>query len=355
MSDWNNFQPQLTADGSFTFFSQEFSELFHSHFGAKQESYFKFVAPTQLAQAAQKPVLRILDICYGLGYNTAAALQAIWAVNPNCHVELIALELNPSVPQAAIARNLFDNWNYEYTAILSQLAFEQQYQTDYLNARLLIGDARTSIGLVHQLGFQADAIFLDPFSPPQCPQLWTVEFIQQLSRCLHVDGILATYSCAAAVRTALLLAGLVIGSTPAVGRRSPGTVAAHRLDGEMGGIGAPSGVGGQWGDGELGAPTTEGEWGLGAMRRNSSMFFPSARLHPCPPAPLPPLSQEENEHLLTRAAIPYRDPQLNDPAHIIVMRRRQEQETCSLEPTSRWRKRWLSANQEKDPVLKDGV
>ena len=141
---------------------------------------FKFVDPTQLAQAAQKPVLRLLDICYGLGYNTAAALQTIWAVNPSCHVELIGLELNPAVPQAAIAHHLFDNWNYEYTEILSQLAFEQQVQTDRLKAKLLIGDARTSIELVHQSGFQADAIFLDPFSPPQCPQLWTVEFIKQV-------------------------------------------------------------------------------------------------------------------------------------------------------------------------------
>ncbi|MBH8551355.1 tRNA (5-methylaminomethyl-2-thiouridine)(34)-methyltransferase MnmD [Nostocaceae cyanobacterium CENA357] len=293
MSDFKNFQPQLTADGSFTFVSQEFGESFHSHFGAKQESFLKFVAPTQLATSAHKPVLRLLDICYGLGYNTAAALQTIWAVNPSCNIELIGLELNSSVPQAAIAQHFFDNWNYEYTAILTQLAFEQQVQTDRLKAKLLIGDARTSIKLVHQLGFQADAIFLDPFSPPQCPHLWTVEFIKQVSMCLHVDGILATYSCAAAVRTALLAAGLQIGSTPPMGRRTPGTVAKKDM----------------------------------ATISSSSSCSP--------------LSSEEEEHLQTRAAIPYRDPQLIDPADMIIMRRRQEQQSCLLEPTSRWRKRWL--------------
>ncbi len=298
MSDLKNFQPQLTADGSFTFVSQEFGELFHSHFGAKQESFLKFVAPTQLATSAHKPVLRLLDICYGLGYNTAAALQTIWAVNPSCNVELIGLELNPSVPQAAIAHHLFDNWNYEHTAILTQLAFEQQVQTDRLKAELLIGDARTSIRLVHKLGFQADAIFLDPFSPPQCPQLWTVEFIKQVSLCLHVDGVIATYSCAAAVRTAFLAAGLQIGSTPPVGRRTPGTVAKKDRE---------------------------------AISLSSS---------------LPPLSPKEEEHLRTRAAIPYRDPQLLAPAEVIIMQRRQEQQACSLEPTSRWRKRWLLSKGE---------
>ncbi|MGH1393404.1 MAG: tRNA (5-methylaminomethyl-2-thiouridine)(34)-methyltransferase MnmD [Trichormus sp.] len=289
----NNFTPQLTADGSLTFFSQEFGEAFHSHFGAKQESFFKFASPTQLSKIAKKPALRLLDICYGLGYNTAAALQTIWAVNPSCYVELIGLELNPSVPQAAIAHHLLDNWNYDYTHILTKLAFDQQVETDQLQATLLIGDARDSIRRVNQSGFQADAIFLDPFSPPQCPQLWTVEFIQQVALCLHVDGMLATYSCAASVRRALLLAGLQIGSTPPVGRRSPGTVAAH-----------PQSLASE------------------------------------PNLALPPLSLAEKEHLLTRAAIPYRDPDLSDSACVILQRRQQEQQTSLLEPTSRWRKRW---------------
>ncbi|MBD2489228.1 tRNA (5-methylaminomethyl-2-thiouridine)(34)-methyltransferase MnmD [Aulosira sp. FACHB-615] len=299
MVEFENFIPQATADGSFTFFSSEFNESFHSHFGAKQESYFKFVEPTQLAQAAQKPVVRLLDVCYGLGYNTAAALQTIWRVNPSCYVELIGLELNPAVPQAAIANHLFEQWDYEYTPILTQLAFEGQVNTERLQAKLLIDDARISIQAVNQAGFHADAIFLDPFSPPQCPQLWTVEFMQQISVCLQKNGWLATYSCAASVRTAMKLAGLNIGSTPPVGRRSPGTVAAY--------------------------PDNEYLSNL-----------------------LPPLSLEEQEHLLTRAAIPYRDPKLSDSADVIIMRRQQEQQACSLEPTSRWRKRWFMKNQTAD-------
>ncbi|MCC5658735.1 hypothetical protein LC608_17425 [Nostoc sp. XA010] len=284
MSDLENFTPKLTADGSFTFVSQEFGESFHSHYGAKQESFFKFVEPTQLTTVAQKPVLRLLDICYGLGYNTAAALQTIWAVNPNCSVEVIGLELNPAVPQAAIAHHLFDNWNCNYIEILSQLAFEHQVQIPRLKAKLLIGDARTTITLLRQSGFWADAIFLDPFSPPQCPQLWTVEFIKQVSLCLHQDGLLATYSCAAAVRTALLSAGLAISSTPPVGRRSPGTVAAYS---------------------------------------NSTQHWLN---HSYPLTAFSMLSQPEKEHLLTRAAIPYRDPELSDSTEVIIMRRQQEQQ-----------------------------
>jgi tRNA U34 5-methylaminomethyl-2-thiouridine-forming methyltransferase MnmC len=294
-----NFTPQSTADGSFTFFSQEFNELFHSHYGARQESFLKFCLPSQLALKSSKGVLRILDICYGLGYNTAAALQTIWTNNPDCFVEVIALELNSAVPQAAISHNLFNNWDYEYVQILTKLANSYSLQTERLNAKLLIGDARKTIQEVYASGFQADAIFLDPFSPPQCPHLWSVEFIKQLTLCLHLDGILVTYSCAAGVRAALLNAGLAIGSTSPVGRKTPGTVAIHS-DAE---------------DGEI-----------IAFPGNSSIILP--------------LSQAEKEHLQTRAAIPYRDPDLKDNADVIIQRRQQEQKSSSLEPTSHWRKRW---------------
>ncbi|MDV2990699.1 MAG: tRNA 5-methylaminomethyl-2-thiouridine biosynthesis bifunctional protein MnmC [Chroococcidiopsis sp. SAG 2025] len=279
------YSPQLTADGSYTFFSTEFGEAYHSQFGARQEAEFKFVEPTQLRQKAlQQKSLRLLDVCYGLGYNTAAALAAIWEVNPNCRVEVVGLELDPTVPQAAIAHNLLNDWS-QLVPPLTQLATTHQVTTDCLQAKLLLGDARQSIQTLQASGFQADAVFLDPFSPPTCPQLWTVEFLGYVARCMHINGILATYSCAASVRSALQAAGLKIGSTSPVGRRSPGTVAS-------------------WHDSDL-----------------------------------PPLSQEEREHLQTRAATPYRDPQLSDSADIICQRRVQEQQTSSLEPTSRWRKR----------------
>lgn len=286
MQNVNSFTIQLTDDGSFTFFSSEFGETFHSSSGARQEAQLKFVQPLGSILKAQQPSLRLLDICYGLGYNTGAALEAIWAVNPECHVEAIALELDPAVPKAAIAHHLTDIWSDSTTKIWQELAISHQIRTKKLQATLLIGDARKTIQQVCQ-SFQADAIFLDPFSPPVCPQLWTVEFLELVAKCLKPDGRLATYSCSAAVRSALLTAGLHINSTPPVGRRSPGTVASRT------------------------------------------------------PLNLNPLTPQEQEHLQTRAAVPYRDPNLFDSAKVILDRRRIEQESSVLEPTSHWKKRWL--------------
>ncbi|MBW4577507.1 MAG: hypothetical protein KME08_19920 [Aphanothece sp. CMT-3BRIN-NPC111] len=304
MPDIGIFTPQPTADGSFTFFSPEFGETFHSRYGACEEAQMKFVLPTHLRQKAQQPVLRVLDVCYGLGYNTAAALFTIWEVNPSCRVEWVGLELDLAVPQAAIASqlpgygnayNLLNNWPQPIPQILAQLADVQQIDGDRLQAQLIIGDARQTIQQVQRSGFQADAIFLDPFSPPKCPQLWTVEFLSLVAQCLKPEGRLATYSCAASVRTALMAAKLQIGSTPPVGRRSPGTVACRDLQA-----------------GNLDA------------------------------ADLSTLSVQEQEHLQTRAAIPYRDPHLCDPADVILHRRQIEQQASSLEPTSHWKKRWIT-------------
>lgn len=287
MEDISSLKLQPTGDGSFTFFSSEIGETFHSTSGAREESRLKFVYPLDLISKAQQPSLRLLDVCYGLGYNTAAALEAIWASNSNCQVELIALELDPSVPKAAIAHNLLNIWSDPIPEILAELATTHQIRTDRLQATLYLGDARNTIQQIRS-DFQADAIFLDPFSPPACPQMWTVEFLGLVAQHLKPKGKLATYSCSAAVRTALIKAGLLVGSTSPVGRRSPGTLAS---------------------------------------------FFA---------ADLPPLSEAEIEHLQTRAAVPYRDPHLCDSRPIIWNRRKIEQETSSLESTARWKKRWLT-------------
>ncbi|NET54821.1 MAG: hypothetical protein F6K47_01015 [Symploca sp. SIO2E6] len=279
--------PQVTDDGSFTFFCEEIGEAFHSSQGAKQEAQLKFVEPCQLATKAQPPIVRILDVCYGLGYNSASALEKIWASNPHCRIELVALELNPAVPRAAIAYDLLRGWSQPIPELLAELATSGKVDSKYFQAQLLLGDARTTIKQLLKSGFQADGIFLDPFSPPRCPQLWTVEFIQQLASCCAKTGKIATYSCAAAVRTAMLAAGWQISEILQVGKRQPGTVASFS--------------------------TTD----------------------------LEPLSVRSQEHLQTRAAVPYRDPQLSDPASVILHRRRLEQAASSLEPTSHWKKRWL--------------
>jgi tRNA U34 5-methylaminomethyl-2-thiouridine-forming methyltransferase MnmC len=288
MTTWT---PQLTQDGSYTFASAEFGETFHSTQGAKTEAFQKFVDTTDLIQKAQRPALRLLDVCYGLGYNTAAALESIWRIHPNCRVELYGLELDATVPLGAVVPELLSGWSNPVQAILQDLANAQVSQRDNLSAHLLLGDARQSIQQLTRQGFVADAIFLDPFSPRRCPQLWTIEFLSTLTQCLAHDGKLSTYSRSAAVRTALLAAGLCIGTIP-----MQNSFVSH-------------------------------EWSQGTVASWCSDT-------------LLPLSRMEQEHLRTRAAIPYRDPSLSDGMEAIALRHTREQANTQLESTSSWRRRW---------------
>lgn len=281
--------PQRTSDGSFTFFSEQFGEAFHSRYGAKQEAFLKFATATDLPQKAGRSSLRLLDVCYGLGYNTAAALETIWQINPNCQIEVVGLEVDATVPEAAIVPPLIDAWSPKVQSALKSLALTHQCNIPCLTATLCIGDARQTMRQLDAL--QADAIFFDPFSPRRCPQLWTIEFFQLTARCLAPDGKLATYSRSASVRSAMVQAGFCIGTIP------------------------------------LGATHLPHEWSQGTV----AAFDPGS-LHP--------LSRMEQEHLQTRAAVPYRDPALSDPAEVILERHQQEQQRSALEPTTRWRHRW---------------
>jgi tRNA U34 5-methylaminomethyl-2-thiouridine-forming methyltransferase MnmC len=283
--------PQQTADGSFTFFSETFGETFHSREGARDEAFQKYAVATQLADRAQADRICLLDICYGLGYNSAAAIETIWAINPHCQIQLYALELDPTVPIAATEPPLLDAWTPAVQQILIDLAQTHQSHQDHLVAKLLIGDARQTIHQLVDRQIQADAIFFDPFSPRRCPQLWTLEFLIPVTRCLAPQGQLATYSRSAAVRAALRQTGLHIGTIP------------------------------------LSSQTQAHEWSQGTIAAHS-------------PDHLIPLSPMEQEHLATRAAIPLRDPSNQDNAQQILDRQQQEQNASDRESTSSWRRRW---------------
>ena len=48
----------------------------------------------------------------------------------------------------------------------------------------------------------------------------------------------------------------------------------------------------------------------------------------------------EEEHLLTKASIPYRDQDLNSSKDDIIMKRLEEQLLSNLLPTKKWREKW---------------
>ncbi|MDR1168639.1 MAG: hypothetical protein LBK53_07120 [Heliobacteriaceae bacterium] len=67
------FHPYFTNDGSVGLFGPD--DIYHSTHGALTEAYEKFVLPAGIKPAEE---IKLLDICFGIGYNTKAFLNFFW-------------------------------------------------------------------------------------------------------------------------------------------------------------------------------------------------------------------------------------------------------------------------------------
>jgi tRNA U34 5-methylaminomethyl-2-thiouridine-forming methyltransferase MnmC len=200
---------RFTADGSFSLHSDSFAESFHSSGGALEEANNKFVLPAQLDRFSSSSSIRVLDVCFGLGYNTAALIAALPKLDAPA-LECWGLELDPLPLQLALAEPRFRAlWPVHVVACLEAISARGCWQdaSRQQSVQMLWGDARQQLRHL-PTGLRLDLILLDAFSPGKCPQLWSEEFLLSLADLLAPGGRLLTYCRAAAVRSSLRRAGL---------------------------------------------------------------------------------------------------------------------------------------------------
>ena len=269
--------PRRGRDGSFSLYSGTVDEGFHSAAGALLEANQKFVVPAALERFAPGRQLVVAEVAVGTGTNTAALLAA--ATSAGLELDWWGMELDHRPLALALADAGFRaQWP---AAVIGRL--EELSGSD----RLRLGDARRLLPeLLDTLVGRCDLVLLDAFSPQRCPQLWSLEFLEQLVRLLRPDGRLLTYSSAAAVRRCLQDLGLELRA--------------------------------------IRPPASEPErWSAGT----------AASFTPLVPHPsLRPLEPFEREHLASRAGVPYRDPSGTATAAEILERRRREQEQSTAPP-----------------------
>jgi len=275
--------PRSGADGSFSLWSSSFGEGFHSAAGALSEAQQKFVRPSQLERWRPGQELVVVEVAVGTGTNTAALLQA--AAGLGLPLQWWGLEQDRQPLALALASAAFrSQWSEATLSRLEALGRSE---------RLLWGDARQAVSrLPAALQGGCDLVWLDAFSPRRCPQLWSLEFLAQLAALLKPQGRLITYSSAAAVRAALMAAGLQLAS-----------IAASASE--------------QWSSGTVAAPTALGD-----------------------SFPLRCLTAMEADHLFCSAAEPYRDPTGQASAATLLAERQLRQSQSSAISGSAWRRRW---------------
>ncbi|MDZ8119967.1 TIGR01212 family radical SAM protein [Pontiella agarivorans] len=225
--NWN-FEAVETKDGSTTFWNEEYKEHYHTPEGARLEAEEKYLVPGKLKERLAQGEVQLLDVCFGLGYNSLSALE--FADSPHHSLKITALEMDRRVVGAA-AQNIqtLETDSNDWKKILGDLYETQSAFGNQQSAiQIVWGDARYTVTHLPDTTF--DLVFLDAFSTQRNSELWTVDFFRKLKRVMKPDGVLLTYCAAIPVRAGLLEAGFFVGETDPVGRARGGTCAALRED-----------------------------------------------------------------------------------------------------------------------------
>ena len=189
----------LSNDGSFTAYSKEYDEHYHStKDGALKESISKHINPAFSIKKNQKEI-NILDICFGLGFNTFATLLFYKQNNLTSKLKIYSPELDSSLVKSLI------NFRYpkefeEFKPIIKAICEDGIYEDDNFYIEVFLGDAREYI---KNFTNKFDIVYQDAFSPTTNPILWTKEYFCDISDAIKKDGILTTYSVALRTRLAL--------------------------------------------------------------------------------------------------------------------------------------------------------
>ncbi len=195
----------LSDDGSYTAYSKEYDEHYHStKDGALKESLQKHVIPA--FELIEKDEVNILDICYGLGFNTLATILYYRQNRPQTKLNIFSPELD-----ASLVKSLEDfSYPKEFEVlreIIIALSREGFYRDEQLFIELFLGDAREYVVKFEDF---FDIVYQDAFSPSTNPILWTKEYFSDIAKAMKKDGVLTTYSIAFKIRLALYENGFYI-------------------------------------------------------------------------------------------------------------------------------------------------
>ncbi len=294
--------PYKTNDGTFSLRCSNYRELFHCKSGAQKEATEKFINPAELYRFKKGETLFALDVCFGLGYNSASLIN--YLSKSEINLNWWGLEIDYRPLEIALKNPKFKrNWSNNILKIFSSLNTYGYWESSNSKGKIFWGDARKKIHEIpREIDF--DLIMLDAFSPQRCPQLWSEEFLKLLSSKLSSKGRLITYSSAASIRKSLKESGLSIMSL----------FPSHQSKRE-------------WSAGTVGM----------CSKNNDGIIQITTATH------YRPLNAMEEEHLKTKASIPYRDPKGDATRNEILKKREIEQNESSLESSSSWKRRWKNA------------
>jgi len=197
---------KLSDDGTYTAYSVEYDEHYHStKDGALNESLYKHVNPTFELKQTNKEI-NILDICFGLGFNTLATLYYYKKNSLSSRLNIYSPELDEKLVES-LKDFTYPKEFDEFKHIIEILCDKRVYSDENFHIEIFLGDAREYVR-----GFENkfDIVYQDAFSPSVNPTLWTREYFYDIKKSMKDDGVLSTYSTAFRTRLALFENGFNI-------------------------------------------------------------------------------------------------------------------------------------------------
>jgi len=231
----------LSEDGSYTAYSKEYDEHYHStKDGALHESLVKHVIPAfKLKENLDE--INILDICFGLGFNTLATIYYCKKNSLTSKINIFSPELDASLVKS-LNEFVYPKEFDEFKHIALSLSSNGSYRDETIDIEIFLGDAREYVkkfenrftkeakGFTEETkGF--DIVYQDAFSPSANPLLWTKEYFSDVKKVMKKDGVLTTYSMALSTRLALYENGFNIYINRGEGFRDATVASLSELDG----------------------------------------------------------------------------------------------------------------------------
>ena len=199
-------------------YSTRFEDRYFSVDDGREETRAVFLAGNDLPQRWQASTsFQIAELGFGTGLNFFETLH-VWQKTAPSTASLLytSFELYPLSSDEM--RRALANWPglVELAAPLLEVWPCDDFQLCNVRLQLLTGDARQTLPDWQK---QADAWYLDGFTPAKNPQLWEADLMHRVFDHTKPGGTFSTYTAAGFVRRNLQAAGFDVRRVPGFGSK----------------------------------------------------------------------------------------------------------------------------------------
>ena len=270
-----NIKFRENIDSSFELYNEDVGDIYFSNVGAYKEALEKFVFPS-LPVIKNKSNVKILDVCFGMGYNSKTFLNYILKNNINLSCEIDAIDIDEKILTLGllifdehiddkihflIGNKILSSLNFEksMTNILGEnwinyflMKIEQKFKVNFDKNGIDLYSGCKISAFLHNIYYQNqinmdrklklnlkienllnflpkvtskyDLIFHDAFSILKQPELWSDYVIEHYYNILNKNGRFLTYSNSRILRKRLASVGFAVEINYDINGKQNGTI-----------------------------------------------------------------------------------------------------------------------------------